>query len=63
MDKLISGNSIDLLKNFSGDSVHAIISDIPYGIGCDDWDVLHDNQNTAYGGASFLPAGGMHTGV
>ncbi len=61
MDELISGNSIELLKNFSDNFVHAIISDIPYGIGYDDWDVLHDNQNTAYGGASSaqLAAGGI----
>lgn len=52
MDELILGNSIEILRQFSGNSIHAIISDIPYGIGCDDWDVLHDNQNSAYGGAS-----------
>jgi site-specific DNA-methyltransferase (adenine-specific) len=33
-------------------SVAAIISDIPYGIGAADWDVLHDNQNSAYRGSS-----------
>ena len=29
-----------------------ILSDIPYGIGLGDWDVLHDNRNSAYLGAS-----------
>ncbi len=52
MDRVILGNSIEILKEFSDNSVHAIISDIPYGIGYDDWDVLHHNTNTAYGGAS-----------
>lgn len=52
MDDIILGNSIELVKQFSTDSFHAIISDIPYGIGCDNWDVLHNNTNTAYGGAS-----------
>jgi len=33
-------------------SVAAIISDIPYGIGAAEWDVLHDNQNSAYLGSS-----------
>jgi site-specific DNA-methyltransferase (adenine-specific) len=33
-------------------SVDAIITDIPYGIGFDDWDVLHHNTNSAYGTAS-----------
>jgi site-specific DNA-methyltransferase (adenine-specific) len=29
-----------------------ILSDIPYGIGLEDWDVLHDNKNSAYLGKS-----------
>lgn len=33
-------------------SVHLILSDIPYGIGMDDWDVLHANNNSAYLGTS-----------
>jgi site-specific DNA-methyltransferase (adenine-specific) len=33
-------------------SVHLILSDIPYGIGADDWDVLHANTNSAYQGMS-----------
>lgn len=61
MDSVILGNSIEILKEFSDNSVHAIISDIPYGIGYDDWDVLHHNTNTAYGGASSaqMAAGGV----
>ena len=38
MDKIILGDSIEVVKEFSDDSIHAIISDIPYGIGCDNWD-------------------------
>lgn len=52
MDDIILGDSIELVKQFSTDSIHAIISDIPYGIGYDSWDVLHNNTNHAYGGAS-----------
>ena len=52
LDTLIHGNSIEILKTFPENFVHAIISDIPYGIGCDDWDVLHSNTNSAYGGRS-----------
>lgn len=61
MDKIILGNSIEIVKGFSDNSIHAIISDIPYGIGYDDWDILHDNKNTAYGGASSaqIAAGGL----
>ena len=51
-DILIHGDSIEIVKMFPDDSVHAIISDIPYGIGFDDWDILHDNKNSAYGGTS-----------
>jgi site-specific DNA-methyltransferase (adenine-specific) len=34
------------------ESVHLILSDIPYGIGAEDWDVLHPNTNSAYLGSS-----------
>ena len=34
------------------ESVHLILSDIPYGIGADDWDILHPNTNSAYLGTS-----------
>lgn len=52
MNGIFCGNSIDLLKNMPSNYIHAIISDIPYGIGFDDWDVLHNNRNNAYGGSS-----------
>jgi site-specific DNA-methyltransferase (adenine-specific) len=40
------------LKRIEDNSVDLILSDIPYGIGADDWDVLHDNTNSAYLGTS-----------
>lgn len=52
IDKIIHGDSIEIIKQIENNSVHAIISDIPYGIGFDDWDVLHNNKNSAYGGSS-----------
>lgn len=52
MDKIILGDSIKIIKHFAENSIHAIISDIPYGIGHEEWDVLHSNQNSAYGGTS-----------
>lgn len=58
LDTLIHGDSIAILKTFPDNSVHAIISDIPYGIGCDDWDVLHSNTNSAYGGTSHAQFSG-----
>lgn len=29
-------------------SIHCVISDIPYGINFDDWDVMHQNTNSAF---------------
>lgn len=49
---LLCGDSISLLKKFPDNSVHLILSDIPYGIGLDSWDVLHNNTNIAYMGKS-----------
>ncbi|MEY0234789.1 DNA-methyltransferase [Providencia manganoxydans] len=49
---VLLGNSIELIKNISSESTHLILSDIPYGIGAEDWDVLHTNTNSAYLGAS-----------
>lgn len=48
----VHGDSIDLIRKVPDSSVHLILSDIPYGIGADDWDVLHDNSNSALLGSS-----------
>lgn len=52
LDHIINGDSIEHLRTFPGESVHLILSDIPYGIGAEDWDVLHNNKNSAYRGSS-----------
>ncbi|MGH9864478.1 MAG: DNA-methyltransferase [Candidatus Acidiferrales bacterium] len=52
LDTLIVGDSIDELRSIPSDSVHLILSDIPYGIGVEDWDILHDNTNSAFTGSS-----------
>ncbi len=49
---VIEGDSLSLLKQLRNSSVDLILSDIPYGIGADDWDVLHSNTNSAYLGSS-----------
>lgn len=46
------GDSRELLSELDDASVHLILSDIPYGIGAEDWDVLHANTNSAYLGSS-----------
>lgn len=51
-DEVLQGDSIEEIKRIEDNSIHAIVSDIPYGIGCGDWDVLHSNTNAAYGGAA-----------
>lgn len=52
LNNIINGNCIDVMKNIESNSIHLILSDIPYGIGADDWDVLHDNTNSAFLGSS-----------
>jgi len=49
---VLEGDSLDLLERIPDGSVHLILSDIPYGISADGWDVLHDNQNSALLGTS-----------
>ncbi|TXJ53792.1 site-specific DNA-methyltransferase [Brachyspira aalborgi] len=49
---MICGDSIELIKSIDNEYVHAIISDIPYGICYEDWDILHNNSNSALGGTS-----------
>lgn len=52
MNVLKLGDSVELIKELNNDSVHLIVSDIPYGINFEEWDVLHNNTNRALLGAS-----------
>lgn len=52
LNKIITGDCTAVLKDFEVASIDAVITDIPYGIGYEDWDVLHNNTNSAYGGSS-----------
>lgn len=58
MQKKHAPNCIDVtdgiaaVKEMAEASVHLILSDIPYGIGADEWDVLHKNTNSALLGSS-----------
>lgn len=60
INKVTLGNSIELLAQIPDNSVHLCLSDIPYGINLDDWDILHGNTNSALLGAS--PAQANKTG-
>ena len=49
---IVLGDSVLELPKLPDASVHLIASDIPYGIGADEWDVLHANANSAFLGRS-----------
>lgn len=53
IDAIYNEDSIFAIKRIQTASIHAIILDIPYGIGYDDWDILHANSNSALGGSSL----------
>ncbi len=52
MSSVICGDSIEEIKKINDNSIHLILSDIPYGISFDEWDVLHNNTNSALLGKS-----------
>ena len=51
MNRIELGDSIQLIQSVETESVHLILSDIPYGINYDEWDVFH-NTNSALLGKS-----------
>lgn len=52
IDTVSVAESVAAVKYLPDSSIHLILSDIPYGIGVDDWDVLHNNTNSAFLGSS-----------
>ncbi len=52
LDKIIHADCREHLGRLDDDSIELLLSDIPYGIALDDWDVLHSNQNSALLGES-----------
>ena len=52
LDSVSVADGIASLKRLDDSSIHLILSDIPYGIGVDEWDVLHENTNSAFLGTS-----------
>ncbi len=52
IDNIILGNCINYIPKLDDESIDLFLSDIPYGIALDDWDVLHNNANSALLGAS-----------
>lgn len=52
LNRVTLGDCVDQIPNIDDESVHLLLSDIPYGISLDDWDVLHGNTNSALLGSS-----------
>jgi site-specific DNA-methyltransferase (adenine-specific) len=48
LNTIIKGDCLEVLPTIQTESIHLILSDIPYGIGIEEWDVLHDNTNKGY---------------
>ena len=48
----MKGDCLELMKTIPDGSVDAVISDIPYGIDFDVWDITHNNSNSALLGQS-----------
>ena len=52
LNKIYLGDCRELLDQLKDNSIDSVISDIPYGISFDFWDVLHKNGNSALLGSS-----------
>lgn len=52
LDKITLGNCQEYIPCLANASIDLFLSDIPYGISLDDWDVLHSNSNSALLGQS-----------
>ena len=49
---LYHGDCLEKMKLLPNESVDLVLSDIPYGISFNSWDIKHDNKNTALLGSS-----------
>lgn len=52
INKITLGDCLEHLPKLEENSIDLFLSDIPYGISLDDWDVLHSNTNSALLGKS-----------
>ena len=52
LNQITLGDSLAFIPKLSDKSIDLFLSDIPYGISLDDWDVLHNNTNSALLGKS-----------
>src|SRR4051794_40880342 len=52
LDVITAADCLDLLPQLPTESIDCLLTDPPYGISLDEWDVLHDNTNSALLGQS-----------
>ena len=52
LDKITNADCLEHLAFLQPESIDLFLSDIPYGINLDEWDVLHNNTNSALLGKS-----------
>ncbi len=52
LNQVTHGDAITYIPQLDDDSIHCVVSDVPYGINIDEWDVLHHNTNSALLGQS-----------
>lgn len=57
LNTITLGDCREHLPNLADESIELFLSDIPYGISLDDWDVLHNNTNSALLGQSPAQVG------
>ena len=57
LDKITLGDCREHIPLLRNDSVELLLSDIPYGISLADWDVIHNNTNSALLGQSPAQVG------
>lgn len=50
--QLYQGDCLEVIKGMDDNSIDLILTDIPYGISYEDWDILHNNKNSALGGST-----------
>jgi site-specific DNA-methyltransferase (adenine-specific) len=52
INKITLGDCRDYIPDLTDESIDLFLSDIPYGINMDEWDILHKNTNSALLGQS-----------
>ncbi len=57
LDRVTHGDCLKHLNRIPAETIHLCVSDIPYGINLAEWDVLHNNTNSALLGCSPAQAG------